>query len=110
MNICVSPSISSLVLGELTRHGSCSSAGSVVVYDDGIAFHHSSQAKIAAVARIGDFAVLEDFDGDFHGIYSRPAIVHDGHPGFARTVSRSAIGHSSSGNRSAPMRLTLGRP
>lgn len=54
----------------LTSHCTTSTTLSMVIDHNGIALNYAVEAEIAAETSIGDFPILENFDGHFHSIDS----------------------------------------
>ena len=61
-----------------------------MIYDHGVALHGAINGEIAAVARIGDLAVLEDLDCNLYGIHGGATVSHQVHSSFGSTVGMSA--------------------
>jgi hypothetical protein len=63
----------------LTSDGTCATTTSVVVHNNRIALDNAIHGEIATVACVGDLAILEAFDGDFHSVNGRSSGLQDVH-------------------------------
>ena len=63
----------------LTRNGPYRTTPTIMINNTGITLDSSVHGKVAAVASVGDVAILEQSDGHFNGLDSVTSIFQDGH-------------------------------
>lgn len=82
-------------MNELTCYCADASAAAEVVHYHSVTLDNSVHGQVAAVASIGDFAVLENLDGDLNSVNSRTSTSEDGHGSFGGAVVLSGKVYSS---------------